>query len=45
VKFGIPEFYEHLSRNSKFGYNWAKILDTLHGDLVCSIVAGDVKSP
>jgi len=24
MKFGIANVYEHLSRNSKFGYNWAK---------------------
>jgi len=45
VKFGIVDFYELLSRNSKFGYNWAKMLGTLHEDLICSIVTGDIKSP
>jgi hypothetical protein len=33
VKFDTEDFYENLSRNSKFGYSWAEILGTLHKDL------------
>jgi len=33
MKFGIGDFDESLLRNSKFGYNWTEISDTLHGDL------------
>lgn len=30
VKLYIAGFYEYMSRNSKFDYNWAKMWGTLH---------------
>jgi hypothetical protein len=33
VNFDIEDFYENLSRNSKFGYSWTDISGTLHEDL------------
>jgi hypothetical protein len=33
VKFGIGDFYENLSRKSKFSYNRTDISSTLHEDL------------
>jgi hypothetical protein len=44
VKFGIGDFYEYLSRKSKFGYNWAKH-EALHMKTeVCFIVISNIKS-
>jgi hypothetical protein len=33
VKFDIVDFYENLSKTSKFGYDRAKLLGTLHEDV------------
>jgi hypothetical protein len=44
VKFDIEDCYENLSRKSKSGEKWVKVLGTLHEDVSFS-VTGNIKSP
>jgi hypothetical protein len=44
VKFGVGNFYENLSRNSKCDYNQAQMSGAVHAEFVPFIVvAGDIK--
>jgi hypothetical protein len=44
VKFDTGAFYESLSRNSQFRYNWTKTLGTLHKDLSTFILLTAVQN-
>jgi hypothetical protein len=44
MKFNIKDFDEKLSRNSKFGKNWAKVSRILHKD-PSKFVSANINSP
>jgi hypothetical protein len=44
VKFGVGNFHENLSRNSKCDYNRAQMSGAVHAEFVSfNVVAGDIK--